>query len=176
MGWYSNEMIQATGYTNNQITRADTERRWSKREQEHTLSLHALPSMRRGWSCTQRPCPWYIPKSRSSRTRELTHKSPWRWWLARGGLMTPTSKIQCTPSEQAQGSQNGPRSILSLVNSGTILPRWRQEIKKKKLWIDQPASVWLARSLSIVVAKAYAVGKVLHLAAYLYLKYAYLQL
>jgi len=41
----------------------------------HTSYLHALSSMRRGWNCTQRPRPLYVPKSQ---TRELTHKTSWR--------------------------------------------------------------------------------------------------
>ena len=79
----------------------------------HTSCLHALSLIRRGWSCTQSPPhPLYVPKSR---TQEFTYKISWRWWLARAGLITSTPKILHSLSEQAQGSQNFPRSILSLV-------------------------------------------------------------
>ena len=53
----------------------------------HTLCLQVLPSMRRGWNCTQMPCPLFVLRSR---TQDPNHKTSWRWWLARAGLMTPT--------------------------------------------------------------------------------------
>ena len=100
----------------------------------HTLCLHALPLMRRGWSCTQRSRPLYIPKSR---TLEPTHKTFWRWWLARVGLMTSMSKNSAFTSSASSRQPERPffsqiYSKTGPINPRTTLPRWRQERRRRR--------------------------------------------
>ena len=121
----------------------------------HTSCLHALSSKRKGWSCTQRPHPLYTPKSQ---TRELTHKTSWRWWLARAGLMTPMSKNSAVTfwassrqPEQASFSQIYPKC--GLINSRTTLTRWRQERRNRRRRISVAETLqisWNCETLEIV--------------------------
>ena len=99
----------------------------------HTLCLHALPSARRGWSCTRRPRPPYAPKSR---IHKLTRKISWRWWMARAGLMTSMYKNSAYTFWASSGQPERPSfSQIYLkpgpVNTRTTLPTWRQKRRRK---------------------------------------------